>query len=183
MDELERQGLRPGQAPPEALPPVRISVGGREIVLRDYTSRKYDDFLPVRRNQKYYLNKSDYLTAPERKTKGNEKTLPAVKALVARRDMFKNKYQKMSLLDFQISKKLLVKPGKKKALGKMQKSETIAEVSSSSESSAQESDDDEVAELPEKVWPKKKVAIFGGDQLQLKKRRSGLNVVGSRQDD
>jgi len=79
-----------------ALDLVTVAVGGRPIVLRDYTSQKYDDFVALRRNEKYYINKSDYVVPPEAKTKGNEKVLPAVKELVRRRDMFKNKFQQMS---------------------------------------------------------------------------------------
>lgn len=67
-----------------------VKFAGREVMTKDYRS-KFPRFQAMRLNEKYYINKKDFIIPVSIKTKGGEKVF-SVKKLIVMRNLLKNKY-------------------------------------------------------------------------------------------
>ena len=67
-----------------------IYYAGKELMTKDYRS-KFKKFKAMIHNEKYYINKKDFTTPVQVKTKGGEKDF-SIKKLIIMRNLLKNKY-------------------------------------------------------------------------------------------
>ena len=75
-----------------------IMIGDQKVVVKDYTN-KDPNFIAKPEYEKYYINKRDWVVQIKEKTKGNEKKSMAVDKLIQKRNLFKNKYERLSYID------------------------------------------------------------------------------------
>lgn len=75
----------------EIIKPEFVTVGGEKINLKDYSS-EYTEFKAYKKNEELYINKKDYIIPPKKKTHGNEKYTIAIRSLVNKRNLYKNKF-------------------------------------------------------------------------------------------